>query len=93
MLGAGIAGLAAARVLADRFAQVMVVDRDRLAEGTERRRGAPQGRHTRALLGKGGIVMEELFPGLTEDMVAAGAEFADINECALLQQAPSDCCG
>jgi NADPH-dependent 2,4-dienoyl-CoA reductase/sulfur reductase-like enzyme len=42
VIGAGMAGLAAARVLADRFARVTVVDRDHLPPGPDIRRGVPQ---------------------------------------------------
>lgn len=73
IIGGSIAGLLAARVLAERFGQVIVVERDRLPEGSEHRRGVPQGHHAHALLGQGKQVMEQLFPGLTEALVAQGA--------------------
>ena len=43
VLGAGIAGLLAARVLAEHYATVTVLERDALA-GAAQRRGVPQGR-------------------------------------------------
>lgn len=49
VLGGSIAGLLAARVLAEAYPQVTVLDRDELAPGSQPRRGAPQGRaHPRA---------------------------------------------
>jgi flavin-dependent dehydrogenase len=73
VMGASMAGLLAARVLADAFDDVVVVDRDPLPEGPEPRRGVPQGRHVHALLGRGREALDELLPGLSRDLVARGA--------------------
>ncbi len=80
VLGAGIAGLLAARVLAATFDRVTVFERDVLADpeadtNTEAdpRRGVPQGRHLHGLLDRGRQIMEELFPGLTAELGARGA--------------------
>lgn len=72
VLGASVAGLMAARVLADSFQRATVVERDRLPGGSENRRGVPQGRHTHGLLARGAECLEELFPGLLDDLVASG---------------------
>jgi 2-polyprenyl-6-methoxyphenol hydroxylase-like FAD-dependent oxidoreductase len=72
VLGASIGGLLATRVLADVFPSVTVVDRDLLPEAGADRRGVPQGRHAHALLPSGARILEELFPGLLADLVAAG---------------------
>ena len=71
VLGGSIAGLLAARVLADAYAEVMVLDRDVLAPGVAPRRGAPQGRHIHGLLARGQLALEELFAGLTAELVRA----------------------
>ncbi len=42
VIGGSIAGLLSARILAARFEQVIVVDRDRLPLAAESRRGTPQ---------------------------------------------------
>ncbi|MEE2032675.1 FAD-dependent oxidoreductase [Rhodococcus chondri] len=73
VLGASIGGLLAARVLADFYRTVTLVERDVLPMGTEHRRGVPQGRHGHALLARGAQMMDELFPGLLDDLVAEGA--------------------
>jgi 2-polyprenyl-6-methoxyphenol hydroxylase-like FAD-dependent oxidoreductase len=73
VLGASMAGMLAARVLADFYPRVTVVDRDELADTADERRGAPQGRHAHALLGRGSQIMGELFPGLLDGLVADGA--------------------
>ena len=78
VLGASMAGLLAARVLADAYAQVTVVDRDRLPEASAQRRGVPQGHHLHALLARGQQVLEELFPGLTATLVAQGVPVGDM---------------
>src|SRR5215207_3682327 len=78
VLGGSIAGLLAARVLADNFAEVLVIDRDPLGPGVVPRRGAPQARHLHGLLARGHQVLEGLFPGLTAELVAGGAPVGDM---------------
>jgi 2-polyprenyl-6-methoxyphenol hydroxylase-like FAD-dependent oxidoreductase len=78
VLGGSMAGLLAARVLADAYHQVTVVDRDELVPGSEPRRGTPQARHIHGVLARGQQVLEELFPGLTDDVAACGAPVGDV---------------
>lgn len=73
VIGGSMAGLLAARVLADYFAQVTILDRDALPETAVLRKGVPQGQHAHALLGRGQAILEELFPSLTQSLVNAGA--------------------
>ena len=73
VIGAGMAGLWAARVLSDHFARVTVVERDRLPERPEHRRGVPQAHHTHTLLTRGQREMERLFPTLDAELAALGA--------------------
>ena len=63
VLGGSMAGLLAARVLADAYAQVTVVERDELSTTATQRRGVPQGRHIHGLIGRGQQILDELFPG------------------------------
>ena len=72
VLGASMGGLLAARVLADAYQRVTVVDRDLLPERAADRQGVPQGRHAHALLARGAQILEELFPGLLADLAVAG---------------------
>jgi 2-polyprenyl-6-methoxyphenol hydroxylase-like FAD-dependent oxidoreductase len=74
VLGAGIAGLLAARVLADHVREVVLVERDSVRElGTAPRKGVPQGLHPHNLLASGRQVLESLFPGLSAELHAAAA--------------------
>jgi 2-polyprenyl-6-methoxyphenol hydroxylase-like FAD-dependent oxidoreductase len=77
VLGASMAGLLAARVLADEFERVTVVERDRLPNRADNRRGVPQGRHVHTLLPSGADIIDELFPGLLNELVEAGAPKLD----------------
>ena len=73
VVGAGIAGLLAARALSDHFSQVTVLDRDALPLTALPRAGIPQGYHLHALLPRGLQVLEAFFPGLSVEMQDAGA--------------------
>lgn len=78
VLGGGMAGLLAARVLAERFTEVLVVDRDTLTGASGPRRGVPHGCHAHALLARGQQILDELFPGLTRQMIDAGVPAGDL---------------
>jgi len=80
VLGGSMAGLLAARVLADAYADVVVVDRDTLSGVSDARRGVPQGRHAHALLARGAQILEELFPGLTRELAQADMPQFDMGE-------------
>jgi 2-polyprenyl-6-methoxyphenol hydroxylase-like FAD-dependent oxidoreductase len=77
VVGGSIAGMMAARVLSDHFAAVTLLERDQFPETPVARKGLPQGRHAHALLGRGREVLERFLPGLTEELVRAGAELID----------------
>ena len=87
VLGASMAGLLAARVLADAYERVTVVERDPLPTATANRRGVPQDRHAHVLLAGGAKVLDELFPGLLDDLVVGGA--AVTRELAELRYSPA----
>lgn len=77
VLGASMSGLLAARVLADAYAQVILVDHDTLPVDDAPRRCVPQGRHIHVLIARGQQILEELFPGFTDDLVAQGVPKLD----------------
>ena len=78
VLGASMAGLLAAQVLSDSYGQVTVIDRDELPEASMHRRGVPHGRHLHALAARGQQALEELFCGLTAELVADGVPAGDM---------------
>lgn len=80
VVGGSMAGLCAARVLADSFEQVVVLERDRFPEGPAVRDGAPQTGQPHALLEAGRVVLEDLFPGFEADVRAAGGLRLDMVE-------------
>ena len=77
VLGASMAGLLAARVLADFYRTVTIVERDVLPEVSSNRRGVPQGLQAHALIRRGSQILAELFPGVLDDLVADGVPVWD----------------
>ncbi|MEU1408660.1 FAD-dependent monooxygenase [Streptomyces sp. NPDC005728] len=80
VIGGSYAGLVTARVLADFFHEVVLVERDAVDKDTGVHPGAPQGYHAHAMLAKGGEILERLFPGLREELREAGAPVFDYGE-------------
>ena len=72
VIGASIAGLCAARVLSDFYDRVTLFERDELPDAALNRAAVPQGRHLHLLMARGAVEFGALFPGLLDDMVAAG---------------------
>ena len=73
VIGAGMGGLTAEGALADRFDQVLILERDTLPSEPTYRAGTPQARHVHALLLSGQRALSELFPGFEQDLARAGA--------------------
>ncbi|MGW2461815.1 NAD(P)-binding protein [Streptomyces sp. NPDC001761] len=76
VVGAGIAGLAAAAALsrAEPTLEIILLDRDDLPDGPENRRGVPQGQHAHLLMAGGLAAIESLFPVSVRDrLLDAGA--------------------
>jgi 2-polyprenyl-6-methoxyphenol hydroxylase-like FAD-dependent oxidoreductase len=73
VLGAGMAGLATARVLSKHFKKVTVLERDRLPAEPAPRSGTPQAPHAHALLAGGLEALQSLFPNFEQDLEKAGA--------------------
>lgn len=78
VIGGSMAGMLAARVLAEHFAHVTIVDRDHWPAEPEFRAGVPQGRHVHIFLARGQQVLEQIFPGIGAKVIAAGAVPIDI---------------
>jgi 2-polyprenyl-6-methoxyphenol hydroxylase-like FAD-dependent oxidoreductase len=73
VIGSGMGGLAAARVLSDHFERVTILERDALEDTAAPRPGVPQGKHLHALLAGGQRALDALLPGLSEDLDRVGA--------------------
>ena len=88
IIGGGITGLAAARVLSDRGARVTVLERDHEPEAvtpgdafrTWKRSGAPQVRHSHAFLGLLRSLLRDKYPDILDALRAAGAAELDMLE-------------
>ncbi len=100
VIGASMAGLLAARALADFYGTVTVLERDAFPVSDIPRKGVPQGRHAHGLLARGRNVIERFFPGWTDEVVASGGIRGDIagdvnwvGHGVTLKSAPSDLIG
>src|SRR5271156_5819919 len=72
VIGGGIGGMCAARVLSDHFERVTLIERDDLPEGAAHRKGVPQSRHPHGLLDRGRSELNALFPGLDASLHERG---------------------
>src|SRR5690242_1332625 len=73
VIGGSIAGLMTARVLANHFEQVTVLERDPIADEPAIHKSIPQGNHLHALLLSGQQVFSRLYPGFTDKLRSLGA--------------------
>jgi len=73
VIGGSIAGLLSARVLADRFASVTIIETDKLPDLPKARIGVPQSVQPHILFTKGYRILGELFPNIEEQLSAGGA--------------------
>jgi NAD(P)H-flavin reductase/2-polyprenyl-6-methoxyphenol hydroxylase-like FAD-dependent oxidoreductase/ferredoxin len=80
VIGGSIAGMATAKVLTGSFARVIVLEKDQAHRRKEGRPGAAQGWHLHHLLIAGQRLLSSIFPGIIDDMVAAGAFRVDMGE-------------
>jgi 2-polyprenyl-6-methoxyphenol hydroxylase-like FAD-dependent oxidoreductase len=76
VIGGSLAGLFAARVLTDSFDTVTIVDRDIFPVAPDHRKGVPQSYHVHGLLATAFPILEQLFPGLMNDLRMDGAATA-----------------
>jgi len=73
VIGGSIAGLLAARVLAESFKLVTIIESDKLPLEPDKRKGVPQSVQPHVLFTKGYRILEQLFPGIGDDLSASGA--------------------
>jgi 2-polyprenyl-6-methoxyphenol hydroxylase-like FAD-dependent oxidoreductase len=73
VIGGGLAGMCAARVLSDFVDVVLVIERDAYPSARDFRPGVPQARHVHNLLARGLRELEGFFPGFEDRMLEYGA--------------------
>lgn len=73
VIGGGIAGLFAAKVLSKFYHEVVVVDRDQFPEEPESRPGTPQAFQPHRLTPRCSLILNRLFPGLMDELIKNGA--------------------
>lgn len=78
VIGGSIAGLLAARVLADHYREVVLLERDELPTSPALRKGTPHAGHTHGLLARGLQTIEALLPGFTQAMERRGGQLGDV---------------
>ncbi|CAM3550797.1 FAD-dependent monooxygenase [Aeromicrobium ponti] len=80
VIGGSIAGMLAARVLSEFFEEVIIIEKDPKSTKRQLRKGIPQGAQGaqgHVLLKSGEEILEELFPGLIDEMIKEGSVPAD----------------
>lgn len=77
VIGGSVAGLFAARVLSEHFERVTILDRDEVSDTAFPRKGVPQAPQTHVILTPSYGAVQELFPGLIEELETEGASVYD----------------
>ena len=73
VIGGSLSGLMTARVLADHFDQVTILERDHIEDNPNNHKSVPQADHLHVLLLGGRQVMSSLYPDFTDKLDALGA--------------------
>jgi 2-polyprenyl-6-methoxyphenol hydroxylase-like FAD-dependent oxidoreductase len=73
VIGGSMAGLMAARVLADHFEHVTVMERDQIEDRPAIHKSTPKGNHIQALFLGGQQILSLLYPNFTEKLESLGA--------------------
>ncbi|MFJ3219602.1 FAD-dependent oxidoreductase [Kitasatospora sp. NPDC086801] len=73
VIGGGLAGTVAAWALRGSAERIVVVERDRYPAEPTFRAGVPQGRHAHLVLEAGHRALEEMMPGIKQELAEAGA--------------------
>lgn len=78
VIGGGIAGLLAARILSKYYDKVIIIEKNTYPKQIGPRNGTPQSNHTHVLLVKGKKILLELFPNIEEKLKLKGAHTLDL---------------
>lgn len=80
VIGGSMAGLLATRVLSDHFHEVILIERDKMNNIPQSRKGQPQTRHVHVLLARGFQVMSQYFPDLAQSIKREGGLVLDLGQ-------------
>lgn len=72
VIGGGITGMLAAKVLSSFYLEVLIIEKDELPDSPENRLGTPQAFHPHRMLPLGKQIVERLFPGYTKELLELG---------------------
>ncbi|TDQ41426.1 NAD(P)/FAD-dependent oxidoreductase [Aureibacillus halotolerans] len=86
VIGGGIAGLLAAKVLSEYYNEVLIVDRDAFPDKPENRPGTPQAYHNHRLSPRGSLIFSRYFPGFIDDLLTNGAPSAQGESNLMIHQ-------
>lgn len=97
VIGGSLTGLLMARILANHFDLVTIVERDVYPDQPMPRKGVPHSRFPHTLMLRGQQIFEQLFPGLRAELIGRGAIELDsmqdlifFTSAGLAARAPSD---
>jgi len=80
VIGGSVAGMFAARTLADFYEKIIVIEKDERSDTYSTRKGVPQGAHGHVLLKSGEEILERMFPGILDEMRQNGSFESDFAE-------------
>jgi flavin-dependent dehydrogenase len=78
IIGGGVAGLLAARILCGHFKKTIIIEKDKYPSQAGPRNGTPQSNHVHVLLIKGKEILLNLFPEIERKLVAKGAHIVNL---------------
>ncbi len=92
VIGGGIAGLLAARILLNHFETITIIERDLLTAHPAGRPSTPHAKHARLFHVTGCKIIEALFPGVCDEIVARGGHLLSATQdvCWLAPLTPND---
>ncbi len=83
VLGCSLSGLLTAKVLSKHYQKVTIIEKDKVNNIPESRKGQPQTQHVHALVKSGLSILEEYFPDIKKDLVASGAVEMDLGDSSI----------
>lgn len=72
VIGSGMTGILAAKVLSTFYHQVFMIEKDEMPDSPKNRLGTPQAFHPHRMLPLGKQIVERLFPGYTKELLTMG---------------------